>query len=472
MFGKTSQLVLLCATLLSAQPVLQQSIPPIPAPAPEVRGDARSAPDIQPVPVVPPVGQAAPTGEDWAGLARQSLAFLGLEHGFRLLTEAGTRSEAFGLGAGYRRGVGSLHGWADGDPFMVNYIGHPMQGSVAGFIWTQNDPSSRNLEIGKDRRYWKSRLRATAFAWVYSEQFEIGPLSEASIGHVQAYYPQQGFVDHVVTPTAGLGWMIAEDTLDKYLVRPMEARYRNPVARALVRGFFNPTRSMANMMAGNYPWHRDDRPGITTPTGRFQALEELRRQQHSESQPPGTAGIAPFELTVHSQATQFNSRPCVGGGAEAAMRVSPKWQIVLEVSGCKLLDMPQNLSGDSLAYRIGPRWTPAPAGRWVPYAHVLVGGNKLTTEEFFPQLKAAVEPPGPPPATPNYALHALYTSSAETNGLSLAAGSGVDLKLNRALALRVANLEYTHSWVGGLNGLEFQNGLQFSTGLVLRMGTW
>lgn len=165
---------------------------------------------------------------------------------------------------GYVNSVTNLHGWADGDPIMVNYVGHPMQGSVSGDIWIQNDPKYRTAEFGRNRRYWVSRLRAATFAWAYSEQFEIGPISEASIGHVQNYFPQQGFVDHVITPAVGFGWMVAEDFLDRYVVKRIEAWTTNRCAlrplrviRMVARGGLNPSRSFANAMAFREPWHRD-----------------------------------------------------------------------------------------------------------------------------------------------------------------------------------------------------------------------
>ena len=96
--------------------------------------------------------------------------------------------------------------------------------AVSGYLWTLNDTRYRNVEFGRNPDYWKSRIRAGAFAWAYSEQMEIGPISEATIGNVQAFFPQQGFADHVVTPAIGLGWMVAEDALDKYLVRLSNAR--------------------------------------------------------------------------------------------------------------------------------------------------------------------------------------------------------------------------------------------------------
>ena len=143
-------------------------------------------PIIPAVPIIPsrdtstPVKE--PTGVDWSALLRESFAFLTLEHGFRYMTENGTRHPHSGFVKGYVDSLNNLHGWGDGDPFLVNWVGHPMQGAVAGFLFAQNDRKYRFVEFGKNRWYWKSRLRATAYSWAYSEQFEIGPLSEAALG--------------------------------------------------------------------------------------------------------------------------------------------------------------------------------------------------------------------------------------------------------------------------------------------------
>jgi hypothetical protein len=102
-----------------------------------------------------------------------------------------------------------------------------------------------------------------AWSAFYSVQFELGPISEASIGNV-GYHggSQSGAVDLVVTPLAGFGWQVGEEALDKYLIQKIETRTRNPVVLMLVRSFLNPTRSFANLMRGSVPWSRDTRPGI------------------------------------------------------------------------------------------------------------------------------------------------------------------------------------------------------------------
>jgi hypothetical protein len=48
----------------------------------------------------------------------------------------------------------------------------------------------------------------------------------------------------------------------------------------------------------------------------------------------------------------------------------------------------------------------------------------------------------------------------------------VDVKLNNALSIRAVSLAYSHSWTNSLNAINYQNDVQLSTGLVLRMGTW
>jgi hypothetical protein len=188
---------------------------------------------------------------------------LGLEHGVRLALEPETREGLKGpFVRDYFASVRSLRGWSDGDSFAVTYIAHPMQGAATGFIAVQNDPGFRRAEFGRSRLYWVSRLRATAFAALYSEQLEIGPVSEASIGNVQMKPQATGIVDHVITPTLGLGWMVGEDVLDRYLVRRIERWTTHPVPRLLARGILNPTRSFSNLLRGKPPWHRDTRGGV------------------------------------------------------------------------------------------------------------------------------------------------------------------------------------------------------------------
>jgi hypothetical protein len=149
---------------------------------------------------------------------------------------------------------------------IVNYVGHPFQGAVAGYIQVHNDPGYRRAQFGRSRLYWRSRLRAMAFSAAYSTQFELGPVSEASLGNLgKEDVGGAGAVDLVVTPVGGLGMMLLEDALDRYVVRSVEALTTNRAIRILVRGFLNPNRTFANVLRFKLPWYRDTRPGVSKP---------------------------------------------------------------------------------------------------------------------------------------------------------------------------------------------------------------
>jgi hypothetical protein len=108
--------------------------------------------------------------------------------------------------------------WGDGDDFLVNYIGHPLEGAVTGDIFIQNDPHGRSESFGKSGAYWKSRFRAMLYAAAYSAYFEVGPvLSEAALGNEggYTYVPQCGLAPCSIPgrklkpPTNNTGWSIS-----------------------------------------------------------------------------------------------------------------------------------------------------------------------------------------------------------------------------------------------------------------------
>jgi hypothetical protein len=442
-----------------------------PSPEPGLPGIPPFAAPILPAPRAPSEDQ----GVRWNELSRATWRFLAIEHGFRLLTEPGTRAGLKGsFFPNYSRSVANLHGWADGDEFYVNYVGHPMQGSVAGYLWVHNDPKYRRSTFGRDAIYWKSRLRAAAFMWAYSTQFEIGPVSEASIGAIQSAQPQQGFVDHVITPSLGLAWMIGEDALDRYLVEAIEGRTRNRWARMVARSALNPTRTFANVINGRAPWSRHDRPGILS----YVRTADRRYESSSiaPAAPPVPAALAPpVEFAVTFQPERFRgddrSLSCYGGAANLGLRLAPSWQLIMEMGGCKMTGLPQNLSGDSLTYMIGPRWLTRIQGGWNAHLQVLVGGNKISQERMYPELKKSLEALAirdrkQPP------IHDDYTEQTESHAFTVSTAAGVTYQINRAISIRVADLSYRHNWTEPLWGRAFGNSLKVTSGFVLRMGEW
>jgi hypothetical protein len=189
-----------------------------------------------------------------------SFKLLAIEHAIRISLQEKTRKALSGpFFSDYVHSVRVPKQWEDTDAWYVNYIGHPIHGAAAGYNWLDHGPDGA-VRFGRTPRYWSAKGRATAWAAAYSLQFEIGPLSEASIGNVGMRPETTGWVDHVVTPVGALGLMVAEDALDRYFVEWVEARVRNRVLRASLRIIFNPARAMSNGAAGRAPWHRDGRP--------------------------------------------------------------------------------------------------------------------------------------------------------------------------------------------------------------------
>ncbi len=405
-------------------------------------------------------------GVKWRSLLFQSGRFLLLENGFRYATEPATRHPGLPYFRGYLMAVGNLHGWADGDPFYVNYVGHAMQGAVSGLIWIHNDRRYAKTEFGRDPLYWKGRLRAGAFAWAYSEWTEIGPfMSEAAIGNIQAFHPQQGFVDHIATPSIGLGWIIAEDAMDRYVVEVVERKTTNPYVRILVRSAANPSRSLANVLGGQFPWARERDHGGP----QISSLTNTKSPADTDREPGKS--VAPFEFAANTFFYPSSAGRCVGGGATAAFRVASTLQMVLDVNGCKMMALSTNLSGDSLSYMVGPRWTPYPDRRLVPYVQMLVGGNKETQELMFPDLNTVAVEAAADDHGPGW-VHAQFTKQFEASGFAMAAGAGIDMRLNRALSFRLGGVEYTRAWIHELNGNGSNPGLQLKMGIVLHMGNW
>ena len=225
----------------------------------------------------------------WGATVRESLEFLLFEHAFRLADDPYLRYLLFHkpFWKDYLSSANQfdMSRWGDGDDFLVNYIGHPMQGGVTGNIYLQNDPRARGLRFGSSSEYWKSRMRAMFFSAVYSAYFEIGPIfSEAAIGNEGGYTYTPGcghyvcdrpgykpptnntaWVDFIVTPTVGTGLIILEDFIELKIVDPLVGDSQWGGYKIL-RAALYPTQSMANMLAPRHPWSRrfndeDFRPG-------------------------------------------------------------------------------------------------------------------------------------------------------------------------------------------------------------------
>ena len=414
----------------------------------------------------PPQEEGQGSMVQWRPLMYESSAYLSVMHGFRFATEPSTRNGTGNNPFGYFASLGAMHGWSDGDGYFENYLGHPIQGAVSEYLWIHNDLRYRNVEFGNNRDYWMSRLRAYAFAWSFSEQFEIGLLSEASLGQIQRYCCAYGFVDHVITPNASMVWLIGGDIIDRYITRPLEDRTKSKTVRSLLRAGLNPPQSFANMLMLQYPWHRENRASPTDYDG------ELYLRPKSQASERFLLPLVPkFELTAAIPSyTHMGGHSCFGGSGIGAFRINDGWQWTVEVGGCTLGNsLPKSWSGDSLIFSAGPQWIMHNSSRWSPHAHFRMGGQKITQEycqvDGTPMQGLGVGTPCN--SEPDRrALH------YESTGLAISTGGGLDIKINNALAFRVANVDYTYSWLHPVAGTNYNEGVRFSAGMVLRIGTW
>jgi hypothetical protein len=221
------------------------------------------------------ISTSKPEKFHWGPALRQSLNFLAIQQGVMLASDDEARYQLshhhwFQM---YMKSVrGNTH-WDDGDPWLDNYVGHPIQGAITGYIQIQNDPAGRGLDFSNTRAYWKSRMKAMAWNAVYSAQFEIGPFGEASIEKLGSYQYRNcvpgckvtngaGFVDFVITPAVGTAWIVVEDLLDQAIPEKLESRFGRSGWTNLLRCVVNPSRSAANILAHRAPWYRASRDNV------------------------------------------------------------------------------------------------------------------------------------------------------------------------------------------------------------------
>lgn len=428
----------------------------------------------------------------WWPSIGESLLFTGIQHAFNITTEAGTRDTLNGKWFDdYMRSVAQLRGWSDSDHFMAPYVGHPIEGSVFGFIERQNDPKYRYVQWGDGREYWMSMLRMMAYSAVWHTQWKIGPASEASIGNVMLH-ASPGFITLVDTPTLGFVTSMAEDIADRYVIMGLENRTGNRVIIILTRSFLNPGRTFANMMAFKDPWHRDTRMGLF---GDYYVLrkELLEDYKNGTGEKPFVfvkdswkpAGVefdhahpkeADIELSAFPYYESFlGGGSCIGGGGQGAARVNPNWQVITEVSGCLVMHQPQyEMSADSLFYGGGFRWTPLASRHFSPFTEFMLGGRKVTYEIDNLALKKELlkEWNNGNGTLPHYPLRSDWSFQTAQNGPSIAVGGGFDWVVTRPFAWRILDVQYTHSWMDDVMRVRPQEGIKVSTQAVVRIGTW
>jgi hypothetical protein len=206
----------------------------------------------------------------WLPILWQSFEWLTAQHSGNILMDKDTRNDltTHPYWATYVYSVEHYrwYQWSDDTPFIVHDIGHPMMGAIVSSIFEQNDPKGRALVFENNGNYWRSRLKAMAYSAVYSAQWKVGPVSEASIGNsgwATYYVPalgrttnETGFQDFVITPVYGLGWNVGEDAIDRYIMPSVHRHVKN---RFYLTTLFwmTPCKSAANILRWKPTYYRD-----------------------------------------------------------------------------------------------------------------------------------------------------------------------------------------------------------------------
>jgi hypothetical protein len=220
--------------------------------------------------------EADTKGFQWGKAVLQSGMLLAIAEAYRLGKQPETRAQLKGpYLKDWWNAVKGLRQWDDTDSWLANYVGHPMQGAVTGYIQIQNDPRGRLQEFGKSKYYWKSRGKAVLWATAYSTFYELSPLGDAGIGnvgHITKDPGRKGYVDLVITPTLGLALLLVEDIIDMKVVWPIEKRTNNVMTKRLLRSFLGMHRSFTNLLRFKLPWYIDSRGPVDQPAIRYSQM--------------------------------------------------------------------------------------------------------------------------------------------------------------------------------------------------------
>ena len=159
-------------------------------PAPKLPKAGHSTAFVLPDPIQSAVPATTPSPETgsiaWRSLLRDSFVLLIVQQAYRITFEDGNL-EALQTGPFFEEwfeSVSTLCCWDDGDRRTTNYLWHPLMGSTSAFVFANNHRASQETPIGASGRYWKAKGAQGIYSFIYSVNFEIGPLSEASIGNV------------------------------------------------------------------------------------------------------------------------------------------------------------------------------------------------------------------------------------------------------------------------------------------------
>jgi len=163
------------------------------------------------------------------------------------------------------------------------------------------------------------------------------------------------------------------------------------------------------------------------------------------------------QLVTGSQAIN-----CAGGGGTIQYNVTSLVGIAADLGGCKVFSnaygLGNTINGNLFTYLFGPRLTFRNSGKLQPFGELNFGG-----------IRASL-------SCQSQALNCLAAAGGGTyskNAFALTVGGGLDIKLNKKFAIRLAQLEYLYSRFGNNCALAVcsnnnnQNSFRLKSGIVI-----
>lgn len=172
-------------------------------------------------------------------------------------------------------------------------------------------------------------------------------------------------------------------------------------------------------------------------------------------QVPAPSHYAPLEVSFAYSYARANAGPGVcgcfnmnGGSGEVAFHAFRGLSVAVDLTGERANGIGPAVGLSLVAVTVGPRFShPFAGGKFTPFAQGLVGAAH-GFDSFFPSANGA--------------------ASGAASSLAILAGGGLDLRINRHLAIRAVQADYLRTQLPNGQGNE-QNLLRLSAGVVLRI---
>lgn len=199
---------------------------------------------------------------------------------------------------------------------------------------------------------------------------------------------------------------------------------------------------------------------------------------------PTAEGYLGYTFIRINPSTKVNGFTSNGGLGSFQVNFNKNFGVLGEFSGIHKTGV--NIGGPDIpleqtqfTYLFGPRVFINKAGRFSPFVEYLFGG--VHNSRSFSVPNSVLSPGFTVPSGVTAEVGATATRFRSTqNAFAMAVGGGLDIKLNRHVAIRPAQLDYLPTHFSPLNipGVPFtlndvrwQHNLRYSTGVVFRFGS-